>query len=772
MFEWLFKFSPLQYAAGEVGVQAAPWLFGGVVLALLAGLAAVYARSGRYSSRRAKAVSAGLRGAALVVLALPLLEPVLVVPDVVPDENFVAVLVDASESMNVPDGVLGETRSADARHLLFDDESGLVPALEPHFKLRYYTFSEAAVRVDSLGPLRADGRGTNLAAALERVRTDFRGVPLRGVVLLTDGGDNSTGVPLNEAEALRDRDAPLHIVGLGQPRFDTERELLEATVSKSVEQNTGAEIDVAVRSWAAEPGPVAFTLYRDDTAVFSESRMLKGEGKIDRFTFFYEPEGPEAREYRLAVAPAPAERNRENNALELLVDPRRDTLRVLYFEGHLRRDFKFIKRALEDDQVISFTSVARTGTGKYYRQGIASPDELRGGFPADRAALFRYHAVLLGDIEAAAFTPVQLRELERFVRVRGGGLAMLGGRTSFAEGGYESTPLADVLPVELDPGRRQVVPTAYADPRRPVFVPDDPEARQGFAFVPTAEGLDSPILKLASDPAVNRRRWAGMPPLTSLNLLGAVKPGAQVLAEKPEDAHGGREPLLVVQRYGKGRSAALPTASTWRWQMLLDAEDTRHERFWRQFARWLAASAPARVTVSTDAERGAPGEPLTLTATVYDAEYAPVEGATLEAALTGPDGTSRPLAFLPALGRPGAYTATVVPDAPGIHTLDVTARQGGVLAGTRTERFLVRPSRREYYDATLKRNFLRSLATASGGHYYDIAGIDELPQRLRSRRTSTTVYHAEPLRDMPFLYLLALTLLVAEWFYRRRKGLP
>ncbi len=772
MFEWLFKVNHVAFAEGEIGFQAGPWLFGAVVVGLLVVLVVVYVRSQRYPTRRVKAVSAGLRGAALLVLCLPLLEPVLITPDVVPDENFVAVLADASESMNIPDGVLGATRADDARQLLFNDESGLVPALEPHFKLRYYTFDDAATRVDSLRATRPDGRATNLSAALDRVRSDFKGIPLKGLVLLTDGGDNSTGVPLNQAEELRNLDIPLHIVGLGRERFETERELLDVTVSKSVEENTGAEIDVKVRSWAAEATPVTFSLYRGEERVFSEARMLKGDGKTDQFTFFYEPDTPGARAYTLHVDEAPGELNTENNTLDLLVDPRADTLRVLYFEGHLRRDFKFIKRALEDDQVITFSSVSRTGTGKYYRQGLTSAEEMRGGFPNTRADLYRFHAVLLGDLEASAFAPEQLQMLEQFVRVRGGGLLMLGGREAFTEGDYWNTPLADVLPVALDLSRRSVVPPVFFDPRRPVFIPGHPEENQGFPFVPTAEGLESLILKLSPDPAVNRRRWTTMPPLTSLNLLGPVKPGAQVLAEKPEDDFGGREPLLVVQRYGKGRSAALATASTWRWQMLLDADDTRHERFWRQLARWLAASAPERVDLDLGAGRFAPRDEVTVTATVFDPVYEPVEGARVEGAVTDPQGQTQPATFLPALGEPGTYVATVIPEDTGVYEIRVSARQGDVVSGTHAERFLVRPSKKEFYDATLKRAFLENLATTSGGRYYDIADVDELPARLRNRRTSTSIFHAEPLWDMPLLYLLALVLLSAEWFYRRRKGLP
>lgn len=762
MFESLFKFSPLNFSEGEVGFQyESPVLIALLAVLLLAAFGMLYWVNTRYPSDRMRGISFGLRAVVLVLLCLPLLEPVLITPDVVPDENFVAVLVDDSESMVLPDGTHGITRQEEARRIV----ARLAPELEDLFKVRYYTFSADASRVDSIRTVAANGSQTNLSAALDRVQGDFQGLPLSGVVVLTDGADNSTLVPRNQAEAFRDRGVPLHVVGLGQERFENDRELLEVVSSRGVEETTGAEIDVKVRSWAEERSPVAVNLYRGEELVHTETRVLKGKGLIDQFTLYYEPETPGAAEYTVEIAEAGGETNTANNRLKTLIDTQQDTIRVLYFEGHLRRDFKHTKRALEDDKVITFTSVARTGVGKYYRQGITSPQELAGGFPATEEELFKYRAVLLGDIEASAFSPEQLALLERFVRVRGGGFLMLGGRNAFAEGDYWNTPVADLLPVELDPSRRQAIPPDFSKPGEP------PEA-QGFAFVPTPAGLESPILKLSPDVETSRLRWADMPGLTSINYLGPVKPGALVLAEKPDDDFGGREPLLVVQRYGRGRSAALATASTWRWQMLLDVEDVRHERFWRQLVRWLVASTPDPVNVDETRKQFAAREEMPLTVTVYDGRYTPLADARVTGTLTDPFGGTREIVFQPSLTEPGQYEASYVPQDEGLYTLAVTAEREGAVVGEDAGRFLVRPAGREFYDATLKRTLLAELAEVSGGVYYEPDEADRIPENLRGRKTSTSVYRAEMLWDMPFFFFLALGLLSAEWVYRRRKGLP
>lgn len=767
-FERLFKFNPLNFSEGEIGFLQGNQQLMLLILAacaLLAVFAVVYFTTNVFTSNRTRAVSFGLRAVVLLLLCFPLLEPVLIMPDVIPDENFVAVAVDASQSMQIKDEANGVDRITRAGELLFGEERGIANALGEAFNVRYYVFDSQAHRVDSVQHIGARGEATNVSQVLDRIISDFNGVPLSGVVLMTDGGDNSTDVPLNQAEQLRSMNVPMHIVGLGQESFAQEREILEASATRSVEETTGAEIEVKVRSWDEAPTPVTFGLYLGEDRVYSSTKTIKGDGKIDQFTFFFEPENQRADEYTLKIDEAEGELNVENNAVNVLIDTRKDTLGVLLLEGSLRPEFKFIKRALEDDQVIDIASVSRTGPAQFYRQVARNPEELAGGFPTTKEALFRYKAVMLGDIEASAFSLEQLQMLEEFVRVRGGGFLMLGGRQTYAEGDYYNTTIADMLPLTIDPGRRMVVPPDFS---RPDAEPED----QGFKFVPTAVGLESPILKFSPETDANSVLWSEMPGLTSINYLGRVKPGAVILAEKEEDQFGASEPLLAVQRYGKGRSASLATASTWRWQMHMSHEDRRHERFWRQMIRWLVASAPDRVHVDMGNVRTAPGDEVPVTVEVYDEMYAPVSGATVRGFITDPFGGIQEIQLQEDLTEEGSYLAAFAPQEIGVYRLDVEAQIGDVRMYSEPKSFVTQPSGREYRDATLKREFLERLADASNGAYYASDDVSAIPANLRGRRTSTSIYQSEYLWDMPILWGLVFLLLSIEWIYRRRKGLP
>ncbi len=749
----MFKFDAVQFAEGTISLHSN--VLAMVVLAgVLVVLGVAFVRS--ETPLHVRGTSLVLRSIAALLLIFPLFEPQLVVPEVVPDENFVAVMVDVSDSMLLPDGEEGQTRLEQAKQLLNQPESGIIPSLDDLFKIRLYTFASTATRVDSIHQA-VPAHETDLESALNRVRVDFRGLPLTGVVILTDGNTISRMGALEQANALRDQGIGVHILGIGSSSFSNERELLEVLAHKGIGEQAGAELEVKIRSTSLEPTPARLVVYDGDVEVFSESVRLKGNGLIDQMEFFFEPPSEGAWEYQITLESTPNELNTLNNSLPLLVDTRTDTLRMLYFEGHLRQEYKFIKRALESDQVIGFTAITRTGTSKYYRQGIQSADELTGGFPTEAKDLYSFDAIILGDVEASAFSLSQLQLMESFVRVRGGGFVMIGGRNVFSESDYAGTPVADILPVRLDFTRAQILPIRF----------QDKEGDRGYVFAPTPEGLEHPFMKLSPDPSINQILWRGMPRLTSINLLGESKPGAQVLAVKPDDEYGPEEPILTIQRYGKGRTAALATSSTWRWQMLLEADDERHERFWQQFARWLAASAPGRVHLETSATRLLPGEIHELGVRVYDETYLPLNGTEVRAVIRTPDGTIQSLSPREKLSDEGYFQLRFSPDREGIYEVMVEAMEGGKLIGRDQRSYLVRHQPVEYYDATLKQEFLEQLATI----YYEPEEVSEVPMNLRSRQTSTSVYQAAYLWDMPLLFLLSVLLLCGEWLYRRRQGL-
>ena len=89
---------------------------------------------------------------------------------------------------------------------------------------------------------------------------------------------------------------------------------------------------------------------------------------------------------------------------------------------------------MQDDANLQLVALQRTADNKYLRLGVDDADQLLGGFPKTREELFAYRGLILGSIEAGAFTGDQLRMIAEFVERRGGGLLMLGGAAGVRRG--------------------------------------------------------------------------------------------------------------------------------------------------------------------------------------------------------------------------------------------------------------------------------------------------------------------------------------------------
>src|SRR6185369_13039648 len=155
---------------------------------------------------------------------------------------------------------------------------------------------------------------------------------------------------------------------------------------------------------------------------------------------------PGARDLTFAVEPLTGEENLKNNTMTRSVLVNNTKRRVLYVEGEPRWEFKFIRRAEEDDPTIQLVSMLRTSENKIYRQGINDPAELADGFPTRPEDLFGYSGIIIGSVDADYFSPLQRELLREYVDRRGGGLLFLGGRQSLGDGGWGTSSINELLP--------------------------------------------------------------------------------------------------------------------------------------------------------------------------------------------------------------------------------------------------------------------------------------------------------------------------------------
>jgi hypothetical protein len=256
-----------------------------------------------------------------------------------------------------------------------------------------------------------------------------------------------------------------------------------------------------------------------------------------------------------------------------------------------------------------------------------------------------------------------------------------------------------------------------------------------------------------------------------VNRLGATKPGATTLLQG-RGADGPDQPVLLWQRYGRGRVLAIPVQDTWMWQMHADVplEDETHETFWRQLLRWLVSETPGQLAVTPSADDVEPGETVSLRAEVSDALYLKKNDARVAARVTSPSGAVTELPMDWRVDRDGEYGAAFTPTEAGRHVVEVEARIGDRVV-TDTAAVDAGESRREWFDAEMRAPLLRRLADETGGRFYTPATVDALPEDVVFTESGTTVRTRKELWDMPVVFLLLIGLVAGEWGWRRVRGM-
>ncbi len=345
----------------------------------------------------------------------------------------------------------------------------------------------------------------------------------------------------------------------------------------------------------------------------------------------------------------------------------------------------------------------------------------------------------------------------------GRGLVMLGGYSSLGPGGYEGTPIEEILPVAVGP--------------RTIGQETTP-----FGLKLTAEGANHAIFTGIRDFFAYQTQAAKekMPPLKGCNIMGRPKPGASVLAVDPEKTTpDGPLPVLVVQPYGKGRAAAFAADTTYQWYLPYRAmgRESPYMRFWGQMVRWLASkeivpqSTEPGVSVVLLKPFYNPGEKITVRARVRAEEGRATNLATVSGVLMEAGGQRKEFNLALKPGATGEYEAVLDPPDPGQYRLMVEARKDNKRLGTDETDLAVGRANQEFDRLNIDRTLLKKLAQATGGEYYEPANFADLVERLRTETIKEDIHREVGIQTIPglfgVLFGVFLALVTAEWLLRK-----
>ncbi len=640
-----------------------------------------------------------------------------------------AVLLDDSRSLALP---------FDDRVRARDDAVAAIRNLASGYPIRWFALGGQGgqpVDITAAGVLSATRIGTNHSAALADLVAHSDTAP-RSIVVVSDGRDTSQ---LPSTESAGDihgvglEGVPIHAVALGRGGPDASIADLRVVGPAFAHGPITVRVEVLCHGLACGGARVRLApLSGADGPVPVDALLDASSGRASAdLSLVFEHPGRHAIEARLEHLSGDI--LDANDARTLLLDVRRERVRMLHVAGRPTNDVRALRRFLKANPSIDLISffILRTPDD----DPRAPPAELSLiPFPVDE--LFEEHltsfdAVVVQDLDAEEYgLSRHLRRLARYVE-GGGGLVLVGGPHAFAAGGYDRSSLAPVLPTMLEGGHPEL-----ASP-----------------FVPRASSLatEHPVTRALARGAIP------LPELDGTSPLGTPVAGTSVLWEHPSAQTRAAVPMpvLAAREVRSGRVVTMASAGTWRLGFSPAAAEGNggaYDILWDAIVGWTLHDARFDPPPLVASEECTPGAPLRLAL--------PVDGLDSLARATGA-GTREPLAYSV---EQDAIVAAPLPE--GVHEL-IASRRGRVTAAGP---IWCGHGSLEWVDVRPDPARLKQIAADSGGTFFSTPR--DLDARILPRsRVPTSSRHERPLVAAWILTLLAAASLGVHWYDRRRFGL-
>lgn len=695
--------------------------------------------------RRLRWILWGLRMAALAIVVWLVLLPARRVTRTRRESALLAVVVDESASMN--ESVSATMSRADrVTSFLGQDDFDKLTA---EFRLRFFTVGSKVREVaDKLEKPSFDAPRSNIIQGLQEITARLRAENIAGIILLSDGLDQSGVNPSREPGLV-----PIYPLELEKPveaRSAVIRDYFIGELSYPEQAVAGwdARVEVLVRRRHEGDESCRIHLYRDKRKIHSRAIVFHGQDSFRRVTFTVHPEKPGDIYYRLKVDPTPADQRSDNNQREFMIEAVTAENRVLYLEGTPRWEFKFFKNALVNEtafRLLAFVRAAQDGFVSFGDDGGFARKQLP-ALTSDN--LRQYRVIVLGNLPATALSAEDIANVNEFVE-SGGGLLLIGGAEAYGSGGIAHQALiSEMLPVTPDPQG------AMKDGR--------------FAVEFTGAERTNPAFQTIAD-------VIDLPPVLSVWQPVTARESASKFIVTAEDT-----PVVSFRRFGQGKVAMLLSDSMWRWQF--SGKRSVHKSLYNEFATqlvyWLAPTRQQmlhknmlqlimkareyelREDITIGATYGEGGQPeKKLTSEVITPDGRRLALPMQESRLAAEVGIDTPIAgfvtrFTPA--QTGRYKVKVT-DATGIDRAE--------------GQFLVKEAVREKTGAPANRELLKALARHSGGRFVNWNSRADFFATIPNNVQKIEISKEYPVWNWFPWFLILVCVFIAEWWMRRRLDL-
>lgn len=276
-----------------------------------------------------------------------------------------------------------------------------------------------------------DASASDLAGAMRLASASFPDGKARRIVVLTDGNETS-GDAMEAATVASGDGIPVDYVQLGNNTEVAEVSVLDCEVPSETRSDQPFDIRVIVDSTKEQDA----LLDLDRNGALVKQVPVHLNAGQTALVVSDKVAGTGFHRYRATVRAREDRDNRNNVGMGFVAVKGKPKLLVLQQKTEASPLVEALKRSGVD--------VDLGGPGSL----PVRPEEFQG-----------YDGIIFNDFNASSLQPLQMKLIQAAVRDSGIGFAMIGGENSFLPGGYYGTPIADILPVDLNIRQRKTFPS-------------------------------------------------------------------------------------------------------------------------------------------------------------------------------------------------------------------------------------------------------------------------------------------------------------------------
>jgi hypothetical protein len=615
-------------------------------------------------------------------------------------------------------------------------------------------------------PLATDGQSTAIGSAVRQAVLAYRGKPIAGILLISDGQSNVGESPVEAARFAAEERIPFVALGAGTEEGPRNVAIKSIETSPVVFERDHNNVTVLVESSGMPEMPATVVLEKRRLGepwqeVGREEITLRRDGRLQSASFRYAEEQPGKIELRAKVLDVGPELTQDDNVRMSEVRVVRQKLRVLLVAGSTFPEIQFLRNTLLRDKTMELSTWLMSADATYDHPGSVPIRRL----PSTQEEMNQLDCVILYDPDPEKWPENFPELLTKFVVQAGGGLIYIAGEMqtlhNFERQSEPGMSWLSLLPVVREPGLFQTEVMMKLSAQTP------------WSLETTPEGRRDPIFTFAQDPDENQRILDSLPGMYWHFPVSRAKPGATVLAHHGDPRmrnEYGPDVLLATHLAGPGRTFFVGFDSTYRWRYL---DDKYYDGFWTRMIdragrnKQLGGNYPFRLAL--DWPNPHPGTKVELLARFNDPSDVDPALTSLTGEVEHGDEAPQPLTLTPGK-TPGTFETSLTFTRSGPHVIRVWSGESREEQNAKAATLAVdvEMPNLEFESPTLDRGRLVAMAAAAHGVAAPLAQASDAVKSFRIGRIDRVYEQRKEIWDSPVFFGSIFFLLCAEWILRKR----